>query len=214
MSNEVKNEYPKFSVRISTQSKDYPSLSTININESIDQRLDVQGSKIQNQPIPKDMSYYNRKDSNNPIYDENYDSDKAKIYTQKPIQNPQIQTNYYNQNNVPNYNQNDFNEQMYDQKYDAQNSNIYHQNIPKDEYNVPSGSYDSNNYNKNVASQYNYPQPQIMNQFNQPPSGPYNFPPHGPGMFPHHPHFPHFPHSAPPYPPQGYPYEGNYYAYC
>ena len=49
MANEIKNEYhPQFSVRMENEAKDYPKLSAINLGESIDQRLDVQGSKIHN----------------------------------------------------------------------------------------------------------------------------------------------------------------------
>ena len=215
MANEIKNEYPQFSVRMENEDKNYPTLSVIKLGESIDERLDVQGSKIHNEPIPKDMSYYNKKDSNNPMYDQNYDSDQAKVY-QNPIQNPPNQPNFYERKNkVQNYNSND---QMFDQRYDAQNSNIYQQDIPRNEYNPPSVAYDSKKYNKEISSNYNYPHPQNTNQYLPPFSAPYDFvPPHGPRMFPPYP--PHFPHA--PYFPQhfnyphgNYPYEGDYYAYC
>ncbi len=211
MANEIKNEYPQFSVRMENEAKEYPTLSAINLGESIDQRLDVQGSKIHNEPIPKDMRNYNIKDSNNPMYDQNYDSDKAKGYP-NPIQNPPNQANYYNINNAPNYNKDSSNVQIYDQRYDAQNSNIYQQDISRDEYNPPSGAYDSKNFNKEISSNYNYPQKHIMNRYMPPSSVPYDFvPPHGPGMFPPYP--PRFP-SHFNYPHGNYPYEGNYYAYC
>ena len=217
MTNEIKNEYPKFSVRMENEVKDYPTLSTINLGESIDERLDVQGSKIHNEQIPKDIIYFNIKDSDNPMYDQNYDSDKAKVYS-NPIQNPPIQPNYYNRNNAPDFNKVSSNDQMYDQRYDAQNSNIYQQDIPRNEYNPPSMAYDSKKYNKDINPNYNYLQPQTMNQYLQPSSAPYDYvQPHGPGMFPPYPprfpHGPNFPHHLN-YPNGNYPYEGNYYAYC
>ena len=204
MANEIRNDYPQFSVRMENEPKEYPTLNEINLGESIDQRLDVQGSKIHNEPIPKDMSYYNIKDSNNSMYDQNYESGQA---------NTPNQPNFYNRNNnVQNYNKVSSNDQMYDQRYDAQNSNIYQQDIPRNEYNPPSGAYDSKKYNKDMSSNYNYPQRPIMNQYLQPPSVPYDFvPPHGPGIFPPYP--PRFPH-APYFPHGNYPYERDYYAYC
>ena len=226
----MSNQYPIFDSPIKSQPKNYPTFSQINPTESIDVRIDAQGSKIQDQPVPKKMgSYLN--DSTNPMYDVNYDSGNAK--TQHSVNNQRNMQIY--PNNVPDYQNNN---NVGDQQYDAHNSKIYNKPIANDEYNVLSMAYDSKK--NNGCTNYNYPSPYpqaqvqqriqpkmapqqlAMNQNMPPYSEPYDFvPPHEPHMFPHfphhphfpyHPHFPHHPHF-PVYPPEDYPYE-DYYGYC
>ena len=205
------NQYPTFSETNKIQPKDYPTFSQVNPTESIDVRLDAQGSAIQDQALPK--GFGNHMNSSNPLYDVNYDSGNAKI--QHPV-NDQRNMQIY-PNNVPDYQNNN---NVGDQQYDAHNSKIYNKPIANDEYNVPSMAYDSKK--NNGGTNYNYPspypqaqvqpsiQPKIapqqlaMNQNMPPYSEPYDFvPPHGPHMFPH----------FPVYPPEDYPYE-DYYGYC
>lgn len=210
------NQYPTFSETNKIQPKDYPTFSQVNPTESIDVRLDAQGSAIQDQAIPK--GFGSQMNSSNPLYDVNYDSGSAKTNNNQINNYPQNYPHNYPQN-IPNYKNNMHGST--DEKYDAQNSEIYNQPISKDSYNLSNTGYDSNK--KNIGGNYNYPGqgpvPQGMNP-NMPPY-PQGYglvpPPHGPGMFPHHRHHHHHPHHIPPhfppYPPRACPCEEEYYPY-
>ena len=227
----MSNDYPTFSAINQNQQKEYPTFNQANPTQSIDVRLDAQGSTIQDQAIPKEIGLMNSCD---PMYDVNYDSGNAKTNNNQIKNYPSNVPNYQNnvpipnyQNNVPNY-QNNIHDNS-DQKYDAQNSKICNQPISKDEYKVSNVAYDSGknkiggNYNRPV------PVPQGMNPNMPPYPQPYGLaPPHGPHgphmlpHFPHHPHHHHHPHHLPPhfpphfpaYPPNICPCEEDYYAYC
>ena len=213
------NQYPTFNSQISTQPKEYPNLSQIVVSEAEDTTYNVQGSKIQNNPIQKGMESI--RDSDNPMYDVNYDSGNAKSYV-PPIQNPPNQQNNIPNNipnnapnNVPNYNltNSSVRESALDEQYDSEKAKVY-QPIPQGGLNDPNLTYNQKSYDKSLDTKYDSsPAGLAMNQNNQPIPPPYGFaPPSGPGMFPHfphHPHFPHYPHYPPPYP-----YEPDYYAYC
>ena len=203
----MENQYPNFSTRMSSENKDYPNLSQINLGESAaDMRYDAQGSKILNQEIQKGQDYF--RDSSNRMYDAQYDSESAKNY-QQPISNPPIQPNQYVPNNIPDGSLN------VDQRYDAQNSKIYNQDIQSDEYKNLSTNYNSQDPNKQFGSN-NIPPNPMNNYYPYPQQYEYGVP-HGPRMFPHFPHCPHFPHfphapyyPAPAYPPVVFPMEGDF----
>ena len=181
------NEYPNF------------NQSSLQGREG-DIRYDVQGSKIQNQPIPKGMGNSSINDSQNPMYDVDYSSESAKNYNQ-PIQNVPLQQQNVDMSSVS-VSQSD----ILDQQYCSDKTKGFTQT---NQY--PKNAYDKK-YNKGLDTEYNS-SPLVNDQFGQPIPPRYGPGlPNGPRMNPHFPHFPHHPHF-----PHGYssqPYPGNYYPYA
>ena len=196
MSSFLDSQFSNYSVN-NSNTEDYPSLSKINLSQTID----VQNAKLISPSIPAENSYFSQNDSNNSL-NNNYDSEKV-IMRQKPAQNHQFHHNYYNNNYSPNSNQNNFNNQMHRQKNNVNKENMNQ----KYKYKNP-GFHDRNIYNKDIPPKYNYP-PNMGNQYMYPPP-PFGFPPQSPGMYPNYPNYQPYP-----YPPENYgpPYGGNYYGY-
>ena len=200
MSSTLDSQFTNSSITNSNNSEDYPSLSKINLSQTID----VQNAKLISPSIATGgNNYYNKNSSNNSL-NNNYNSEKE-IMRKKPTQNHQFHQNYYNNNYAPNSNPNNFNNQMHRHKYNAYNENMNQ----KYNYKNP-GFYDRNIDNKNIPPKYNYP-PNMWNQYMYPPP-PFGFPPQSPGMLPNYLNYQNY--QPYPYPPDNYgPYEGNYYGY-
>ena len=193
MSSILDSQLTNNSVNNSIGSEDYPSLSKINLSQTID----VQNAKLISPSIATGNAYYNKNDSNNYL-NNNYNSDRV-IKQQKQKQHHQFHQNYYNNNYTPNSNPNNFNNQMHKQKFENMNQKYTYKNP---------GFYDRNIYNKDIPPKYNYP-PSMGNQY-MPPPPPFGFLPQSPGMFPNYQNYQPYP-----YPPENYgPYGGgNYYGY-
>ena len=200
MSSTLDSQFTNSSINNSNNSEDYPSLSTINLSQTID----VQNAKLISPSIATGgNNYYNKNSSNNSL-NNNYNSEKE-IERQKSTQNHQFGQKYYNNNNTPNSNPNNFNNQRHRHKYNVDNENMNQ----KYNYKNP-GFYDRNIYNRDIPPRYNYP-PNMGNQYMYPPP-PFGFPPQSPGMFPNYPNYQNY--QPYPYPPENYgPYGGNYYGY-
>ena len=197
MSSVLDSKFSNYSINNSNISEDYPSLSKINLSQTID----VQNAKLISPSIATENSYYNKNDSN---ISNNYNSEKV-MMGQKTTQNHQSHHKYYNNNYAPTSNQNNFNNQMHRHKYNDNNQNM------NQKYNYQNqGFYNRNIYNKDIPPRYNYP-PNMENQYMYPPP-PFGFPPQSPGMLPN---FQNYQNYQPyPYPPENYgPYGGNYYGY-
>lgn len=199
MSSYLDSQYSNCSINNSNNSEDYPSLSKINLSQTVD----VQNAKLISPSIATENRYYNKNDSNNSL-NNNYNSEKV-VIQQKPTQKHQIHQNYYNNNYAPTSNQNNFNKQKHRHKYNDNNQ------IMNQKYNYQNpGFYDRNIYNKDIPPKYNYP-PNMGNQYMYPPP-PFGFPPQSPGMFPNYPNYQNY--QPYPFPPENYgPYGGNYYGY-
>ena len=200
MSSILDSQFTNCSVNNSNISEDYPSLSKINLSQTID----VQNAKLISPSITTESSYYNKNNSNNSL-NKNYDSEKV-IIPQKPTQNYHSHQNYHNKNYSPNFNQNDFSNQIHRQKHDINNENMNR----KYNYKNP-GLYDRNNYNRDIPPKFNYP-PYMGNQYMHPPP-PFGFLPQGPSMYLNYPDYQNY--QPNPFPPENYgPYRGgNYYGY-
>ena len=149
MNNQNNNNYPAFSsVQSESGNPDYPSLSKVNVQESVgDMAYNAQGSQIQNKTLRKDVNYYMIGNSTNSMYDEKYDSDKSKNYIPpQPIPNQQ---KYNNINNNVN------NSDKYNERYDSnpvKNNNLPNPNMPYPQQMPPKQKI---NYNKTPNCPYN-----------------------------------------------------------
>jgi hypothetical protein len=192
------NQYPTFDSSIlqnqSNKSKEYPTFSQVNQINSVDGkdvRLDAQGSLIQAQPLPNGNEIPLNKfinTSNSELYDVNYDSGSAKT------NQIQIPHNYQNNNN--------YNHKYVPSESIKLSSVPYNSNQANDNNNAIKGRVD---YNNIISQNINQNKPEYYDFIQSPPHGPHMFP-----QFPHHHPHQHFPHL----PPNVYPYESEYYAYC